>query len=114
MYMFMQAELIKCSLFFSTTLHPLPLHSLRACLSDSFTTAMVLHPQSSQLKKVNIDFSSELQSSSLYYLIKYLEQDLFFYVDQQLNFRSVHSYSFPPTAILLCIYRDCLVFTTAY
>lgn len=44
---------------------------------DSFTTGVVWHPQSSRLKKVNIDFSSELQSSSLYYLIKCLEPGAF-------------------------------------
>lgn len=88
-----------------STLHPL--RSLWTCQSDSFTTAVVLHPQSSQLKKVNIDFSSELQSSSLYYPIKCLEQDLFFYVDQRLNFGSVHHCSLPPTTLPLCKYRDC-------
>lgn len=80
-----------------STLHPL--RSLWTCQSDSFTTAVVLHPQSSRLKKVNIDFSSELQSSSLYYPIKCLEQDLFFYVDQRLNFGSVHYCSLLPTTL---------------
>ena len=76
---------------------------------------MVWHPQSSQLKKVNIDFSRELRSSSLFTTwLSVSSQDLFFYVDQGLNFGSVHTrlqLSISGlTSIHLCRYRDCLSF----
>lgn len=54
-----------------------PHHSLLPCQLDPFTTGLVWHPQSSPLKKVNIDFSSALRSSSLYELISRLEPGSF-------------------------------------
>lgn len=60
-------------------------HSLPAALIP-FQPPRPLHLQSSQPKKVNIDFSSVLQSSSVYYPIRYLEQDLEFFCRPLANF----------------------------
>ncbi len=79
--------------------------------NSAFTTAVVWLPQSSQLKKVNIDLSSELWSSSLYYLIKCLEPGSFPFRRLRAMLRqctllqlSTHGH----TTILLCKHKDCL------
>lgn len=67
--------------FLSSTPPPTPLPRPRPAAPIPLQPPWPLPPQSSQLKKVNIDFSCALQLSSFYYLITCLKQDLEFYVD---------------------------------